>query len=209
MSGFFITFEGTEGVGKTTQVQRTCKLLEAKHPGRVVRAREPGGTPSGEAIRNVMLQAGPHSLDGMTEMLLMFAARRQHLREVIEPALKAGKIIVCDRFTDATYAYQGGGRGVEEQHIAHLQKLVQGNLGPHLTLLLDVPVETGLTRLRTRNLGLDRIETETLHFFRQVRNKYLELAQRYPERIHVIDATGDIDDVGVKIRTVLEKKNLC
>ena len=109
MTGFFITFEGIEGVGKTTQVQKACDLLSTKHPGNVIQTREPGGTRTGETIRNVILQADADKIDGITEMLLIFAARRQHIRDVIEPALDAGKIILCDRFTDATFAYQGGG----------------------------------------------------------------------------------------------------
>ncbi len=208
MNGFFITFEGIEGVGKTTQLQKAFDLLEAKHPGRVVATREPGGTRSGEAIRALMLQADADSIDGITEMLLVFAARRQHLREVIEPALQAGKIVLCDRFTDATFAYQGGGRGVDERQIGLLQELVQDALRPQLTLLLDAPVATGLARLQARR-GLDRMETETANFFRQVRRKYLELAAHDPARIHVIDATRDVDEVAINIRAILEAKNLC
>ena len=115
MTGIFITFEGIEGVGKTTQVQKACDLLSTKHPGNVIQTREPGGTRTGETIRNVILQADADKIDGITEMLLIFAARRQHIRDVIEPALDAGRIILCDRFTDATFAYQGGGRGVDEK----------------------------------------------------------------------------------------------
>ncbi|MCY4154359.1 MAG: dTMP kinase [Gammaproteobacteria bacterium] len=208
MKGLLITFEGIEGVGKTTQVQRAFDLLEAEHPGRVVVTREPGGTRAGEAIREIMLQSGAAYIDGMTEMLLVFAARRQHLRELIEPALQAGKIVLCDRFTDATFAYQGGGRGVPEQHIERLQDMVQDGLRPHLTLLFDAPVETGLARLRARK-DLDRMETEAVNFFRQVRAKYLELAARHPDRIHVIDANADIETVSAAVRTILAGHKLC
>ena len=170
VKSFFITFEGIEGVGKTTQAQKACELLDARHPGRVVMTREPGGTRSGEAIRNIMLRAGNDGMDGMTEMLLVFAARRLHLRDVIEPSLEAGKIVLCDRFTDATFAYQGGGRGVAEEAIARLQDMVQKTLRPDLTLLLDAPVETGLARISARSKP-DRLEAETISFFRRVRRK--------------------------------------
>ena len=203
-----ITFEGIEGVGKTTQVQKTFDLLEAEQPGRALVTREPGGTPAGEAIRALMLQSASGNIDGITEMLLVFAARRQHLRTVIEPALQAGKIVLCDRFTDATFAYQGGGRGVPEQYLERLQNMVQDNLRPHLTLLFDAPAETGLARLSTRK-DLDRMETETVNFFRRVRAKYLELAARHPERIHVIDATAAMETVTATIRAILAGHKLC
>ena len=208
MAGYFITFEGIEGVCKTTQAQKTCDLLEAAHPGRVILTREPGGTRSGEAMREIMLQAGPDNIDGMTEMLLVFAARRQHLREVVEPSLKAGKIVLCDRFTDATFAYQGGGRGIDERHIARLQDMVQNSLRPQLTLLLDAPVNTGFARLEKRR-SLDRMESETVNFFQRVRDKYLELAQREPDRIHVIDARADVVEIAAQIQAVLAAKGLC
>lgn len=208
MTGYFITFEGIEGVGKTTQAQKAFDLLEAKRPGGVVATREPGGTRSGEAMREIMLRAGPDNIDGMTEMLLVFAARRQHLREVVEPSLSAGKIVLCDRFTDATFAYQGGGRGIDERHIALLQDMVQNSLRPQLTLLLDAPVDTGLTRLKKRE-GLDRMENETVNFFRRVRDRYLELAEREPGRIHVIDARADVAEIATQIQAVLAAKGLC
>lgn len=209
VKGFFITFEGIEGVGKTTQAQNVFDLLNAKHPDRVVMTREPGGTRFGEAIRNIMLRADNRGIDGVTEMLLVFAARRMHLREVIEPSLSAGKIIVCDRFTDATFAYQGGGRGVDEQLISLLQDMVQDTLRPDLTLLLDAPVETGLARIRERKRPApDRMEAETKNFFQRVRHKYLDLAQQHPERIRVIDATREADDVTGEIRRILKEAGL-
>ena len=204
----FITFEGIEGVGKTTQVQKAFDLLDAKHPGKVVMTREPGGTSSGEAIRNIILQAGNNGIDGITEMLLVFAARRVHIRDVIEPALKAGKIILCDRFTDATFAYQGGGRGVDEKHIVLLQDMVQDTLRPDLTLLLDAPVEVGLARIRERNEP-DRMEAETMSFFQRVRRSYLDLSEQYNDRIHVIDAAREADEVATEIRKILEASGLC
>ena len=208
MTGFFITFEGIEGVGKTTQAQKAFDLLDAKHPGKVIMTREPGGTNSGEAIRNIMLEAGNDGIDGMTEMLLVFAARRLHIHDVIEPSLKAGKIVLCDRFTDATFAYQGGGRGVDEKLIAQLQDMVQNTLRPDLTLLFDAPVETGLARIGERSKP-DRLEAETISFFQRVRHSYLDLSQRYPERIRVIDAARGVDEIADEIRTILRENGLC
>lgn len=208
MTGFFITFEGIEGVGKTTQAQKAFELLDAKHPGEVVITREPGGTRSGEAIRNIMLQAGNNGIDGITEMLLVFAARRLHICDVIEPSLEAGKIVLCDRFTDATFAYQGGGRGVDEKLVAQLQDMVQDTLRPDLTLLLDAPVETGLARISGRSKP-DRLEAETISFFQRVRRKYLELSERYPERIRVIDAARDAEEVTARIRAIFGDYGLC
>ena len=208
MTGFFITFEGIEGVGKTTQVQRASDLLSARHPGNVIITREPGGTRTGELIRNVILQNDASRIDGIMEMLLVFAARRQHIQDVIQPALDAGKIILCDRFTDATFAYQGGGRGVDEQLISRLQDMVQGRLRPDLTLLLDAAPEVGLERMRERGAP-DRFEAETINFFQRVRYKYLDLAARHPERIHIINAAREAGEVTRDIQALLEAKGLC
>lgn len=208
MTGFFITFEGIEGVGKTTQVQKAFDLLSARHPGNVIVTREPGGTRAGELIRNVILQDNADRIDGITEMLLVFAARRQHIQDVIRPSLDAGRIILCDRFTDATFAYQGGGRGVDEELISRLQDMVQGRLRPDLTLLLDAAPEVGLERMRERSAP-DRFEAETMNFFQRVRRKYLDLAARHPERIHVIDAAREEDEVTWEIQALLEAKGLC
>ena len=195
-------------MGKTTQAQKAHDLLESRHPGQVIMTREPGGTSSGEAIRNIMLTAGNDGIDGMTEMLLVFAARRLHLRDVIEPSLKAGKIVLCDRFTDATFAYQGGGRGVDEKLIAQLQDMVQNTLRPDLTLLLDAPVETGLARIGERSKP-DRFEAETVSFFQRVRRSYLDLSEQYPERIRVVDATRQAGEVATEIRIILRTNGLC
>ena len=208
MSGVFITFEGIEGVGKSTQVQNIRELLSAKNPGNIILTREPGGTRTGEAIRDIILQAGGDRIDGITEMLLVFAARCRHIQEVIRPALAEGKIVLCDRFTDATFAYQGGGRGVDVQLITQLQDMVQGELRPDLTFLLDAPVEVGLTRIRERSTR-DRFEEETIKFFECVRQAYLDLADRSPERIHVIDATRQVEEVTQKIRVILATSGLC
>ena len=204
----FITFEGIEGVGKTTQAKAAFELLDTIHPGKVILTREPGGTGIGETIRNIMLQAGKHDIDGITEMLLVFTARRQHLCEIIKPSLENGKIVLCDRFTDATFAYQGGGRGVDSNLIIQLQDIVQDNLRPDLTLLLDAPVEMGLARISSRNQP-DRMEAETISFFQRVRRKYLDLSEQHSERIHVIDASREAEHVAGEIRRILETKGLC
>ena len=195
-------------MGKTTQAQKAYELLDARHPGQVVMTREPGGTGSGEAIRNIMLNAGNDGIDGVAELLLVFAARRIHIRDVIEPSLKAGKIILCDRFTDATFAYQGGGRGVDDKLIVLLQDMAQGTLRPDLTLLLDAPVEVGLARISERSRP-DRLEAETTGFFQRVRRKYLDLSEQHPKRIHVIDAAREAGEVATEIRAILGKHDLC
>lgn len=202
MSGAFITFEGLEGLGKSTQARQVLALLERKFPGKVILTREPGGTRLGEAIRDLILDADRQDTDGVMETLLLFAARRRHLREVIQPALAAGKIILCDRFTDATFAYQGGGRGVDQPLIEELQKQVQGALRPDLTLLLDAPEETSMARVQGR-AAADRFEAESLEFFRRVRRGYLGLAKQFPERIRVIDAAREEAVVAREIRDVL------
>jgi len=191
--GQFITVEGIEGVGKTTNLAYIKDYFESLDHD-VVMTREPGGTPLGEEIREILLA---HRHDGMaddTELLLMFAARAEHIAAVIEPALKNGKTVLCDRFTDATYAYQGGGRGIAQERIAILENWVQGVLRPSLTLLLDVPVEIGLQRAGMRNQA-DRFEKEQHDFFDRVRMCYLELARREPQRFQVIDASQSIASV--------------
>lgn len=202
MKGRFITIEGTEGVGKTTNIEFINSLLQ--QAGReVVLTREPGGTPIGEDIRGLLLG---HKHDGMsddTELLLMFAARAEHLHKVIRPALAVGKDVLCDRFTDATYAYQGGGRGIAVEHIAVLENWVQADLRPDLTLLLDVPVATGLERAGKRSAP-DRFEKEKHEFFERVRAMYLQRAQAEPERYRIIDASQPLDAVQLQIRTALQ-----
>jgi len=202
MNGRFITIEGTEGVGKTTNIAFIHSLLE--QAGReVVLTREPGGTPIGEDIRELLLG---HKHDGMsddTELLLMFAARAEHLDKVIRPSLEAGKDVLCDRFTDATYAYQGGGRGIDIKHIAVLENWVQGELRPDLTLLLDVPVAIGLARAGKRSAP-DRFEREQHEFFERVRNMYLQRARAEPQRYRIIDASQPLDAVQSQIRSALQ-----
>ena len=207
MPGMFITFEGIEGVGKTTQIKKTFELLSSGG-GHVLLTREPGGTEVGEAIRNVMLHSTEFKIEGMTELLLLFAARHQHLQDVIKPALSANKTVLCDRFTDATFAYQGGGRGLDRQVIAYLQERIQGELRPHMTFLLDAPEETGLGRARNRSEA-DRFEAQTLAFFKRVRQSYLSIAKQEPGRVHIINAARGIDEVQQEIREILSSKGLC
>jgi len=201
MKGKFITVEGIEGVGKTTNIDFIHQQLQAA--GRdVVLTREPGGTPLAEAIRGLLLDPAYTGMDSTCELQLMFAARAEHLAKVVWPALDQGQWVLCDRFTDATYAYQGGGRGIDSGVIARLEELVQGDFRPDLTLLLDVPVEIGLARAGKRG-ALDRFEQEKVEFFERVRNAYLEMAQRSPGRYRVIDASLPLNDVQNQIAATL------
>ena len=199
--GLFITVEGGEGVGKTTNLAFIADYLRASVI-ELVQTREPGGTPLAEQIRALLLQARDENVAPMAELLLMFAARAQHLERVVQPALDAGTWVLCDRFTDATYAYQGGGRQLDVGVIADLERLVQGNFRPDLTLLLDLPVAEGLARADARG-ELDRFEQEQLAFFERVRGVYLERARRFPEQFHVIDASGSLAQVQGSIGKVL------
>ncbi|MCP5451043.1 MAG: dTMP kinase [Gammaproteobacteria bacterium] len=201
MSGRFVTVDGGEGAGKTTQMGFMREYLE-RRGCRVVVTREPGGTSLGEEIRALLLG---HRDGGMTlaaETLLMFAARAEHLERVIRPALAAGCWVLCDRFTDATYAYQGGGRGLPLERIAVLEEWVQGTLRPDLTLLLDLPVATGLARAGRRSMA-DRFEREDVDFFERVRAMYLKRAAHEPDRYRVVDASQSIKAVRAEVETVL------
>lgn len=189
--GQFITLEGTEGVGKSSNLEVVVGCLEAAGVP-VLLTREPGGTPLAEDIRELLLAVRDEPMCGMTELLLVFAARAQHVNQVIRPALAEGRWVVCDRFTDATYAYQGGGRGFEVEVIAKLEKLVQGELRPDLTLYLDVPVEVAAQRIANR--AHDRFEKEERAFFERVRSCYLDLAAQ-EARFRVIDASRDLQAV--------------
>ncbi len=199
MTGRFITLEGGEGVGKSTNLALVVELVEAAGH-QVVTTREPGGTPLAEEIRDLFLGVREEVVGGLTELLLIFAARAQHLEAVIRPALAAGSWVVCDRFTDATYAYQGGGRGLSIDQIEVLEQLVQGDLRPDLTLYLDVPVAVGQARIENREH--DRVEREELAFFEAVRAAYLALAAR-ESRIQVVDASEDLDQVQMSIRKLM------
>jgi dTMP kinase len=202
MRGRFITLEGSEGSGKSTNLAFIHHYLQQSGID-VVLTREPGGTPLGEAIRELLLDHRNNEMAGDTELLLMFAARAQHLHELILPALEAGRWVLCDRFTDATYAYQGAGRGIAEERIALLEEWVQGELRPDLTLFLDLPVAQGLARAGERSAP-DRFEREQLDFFERVRQGYLEQAARAPQRYRIVDASQPLEAVQSSLRDLLD-----
>jgi dTMP kinase len=200
--GRFITVEGGEGAGKSSNLAYVQSLLEtAGKP--VLFTREPGGTPLGESIRELLLGHQHTGMADETELLLMFAARAEHLQRKILPALEAGTWVLCDRFTDASYAYQGAGRGIPRERIAVLESYVQRDLRPDLTLLLDLPVETGLERAGKRSEP-DRFEKEALVFFEQVRQGYLAIAAEEPDRVKVIDASPALEQVQAQIAEVMQ-----
>ena len=200
--GKFITVEGTEGVGKTTNIAVIQQWLEQQNIP-YINTREPGGTPLAESLRELLLANREEAVDENAELLMVFAARAQHLAQVISPSLAAGTWVLCDRFTDATYAYQGGGRGIDMDKIAQLETLVQGDLRPDLTLVLDIPVEQGLARASERSEP-DRFERERIDFFQKVRACYQSLARSAPARYRVIDASQKLDDVASDIRESLD-----
>jgi dTMP kinase len=206
--GKFITVEGGEGAGKSTQVPLLAEYLRAcGHT--VVSTREPGGTPRAERIRELLLQASSEPMPASCELLLMFAARATHLETLIRPALQRGDWVVCDRFTDATYAYQGGGRGLNARHIELLETLVQGELRPDITLLLDAPETLALERAQRRDVArgrTDRFEREQLEFFQRVRRTYLERARHEPQRFLIIDAAPDSASVAEAIRSAIASR---
>jgi dTMP kinase len=189
--GYFISFEGIDGAGKSTHIDRFCSLMKSRFPNReVVVTREPGGTELGEQLRSLLLNA-PMNIE--TEALLMFAARREHIAQVIEPALTAGKIVISDRFTDASFAYQGGGRGLSLDKLNDLERWVQGQpdgtlLEPNLTILFDLPGEVAEER-RSKARAPDKFEKLDLNFFEKVRQEYLRRAKENPNRFHLVDAT--------------------
>lgn len=201
MSGLFITLEGPEGAGKSTNREYLAARLK-EHGIEVVLSREPGGTPLAERIRELLLTPSDEVMNSDAELLLVFAARAQHLAEVICPALRRGAVVLCDRFTDATYAYQGGGRGLSEARIAELERFVQGDLRPDLTLVFDLPVEVGLARAAARG-RLDRFEQEGQVFFEAVRQAYLQRATQIPERYRVLDAAQPLEQVQRDIDAML------
>lgn len=203
MSGLFITFEGPEGAGKSTNLKVFAEAL-AERGCTPLLTREPGGTPVAERIREVLLSNHEEPMHADAELLLMFAARAQHLNAKIRPALAEGRVVISDRFTDATYAYQGGGRGIDPQRIAALETWVQGDLRPDLTLVFDVPVELGMARARARS-ELDRFEQEQQQFFEDVRSCYLQRAAADPERYRIIDASGNLQQVREAIQPLVEE----
>ncbi len=197
--GTFITFEGVEGAGKTTQVQRLAAVLGPD----VVRTREPGGTPIAERIRDIFLTSDGITI--MTELLLLAAARAQHVDEVIRPALEANQIVICDRFTDATVAYQGSRGGIDLELIHHLNRVATGGLTPDLTFILDLSPEIGLQRQQTGETHRDRLDREPLERHRKVREGYLSAAKADPDRVKLIDAAQSPDAVHAAILTEYQK----
>ncbi len=205
--GLLITLEGIEGAGKSSHIQFIAEQIQ--QAGRdVLLTREPGGTNLGEGIRDLLLKKDEESMFEETELLLMFAARAQHVQQIILPAISTGKIVICDRFTDSSYAYQGGGRGISIEKIQQLETWVLSGFKPELTLLLDLSVETGLSRARDRSEA-DRFETETVNFFQDVRDAFLKIAQDNPDRVSVIDAEQNLKTVQSSILEVLIKRGLC
>ncbi len=214
--GKFITFEGLDGSGKSTQLEKLARSLRA-HGLSVTVTREPGGTGTGEKIREVLLHSATAGLSPMTEMALMFASRAQHIHEIILPALAEGRVVLCDRFTDSTEAYQGGGRKLGSKTVLQLHEILCGNLHPDVTLLLDNDVAFSVERARRRNRkhragrsekerDENRFEQESRAFFGRVRHAYLAIADREPERVHVINARGTPAETHTIIMNVVRKK---
>jgi len=201
----FLTVEGAEGVGKSTHIETIKKFLDSRDIPHIL-TREPGGTPVAERIRELLLAVDEdEALCELSELLLVFAARAQHLERVVKPALAQGKWVICDRFTDATYAYQGGGRGLDVAIIASLESLVQGELKPDLTIILDLDPRIGIQRASERG-ELDRFEREQIEFFDKVRQRYLDIAAADPQRCAVIDAGNDLATVSSELRKILRSR---
>lgn len=214
--GKFITFEGLDGTGKSTQIEKLAKALRA-HGQPVVVTREPGGTATGEKIRHVILDSATTGLSPMAEMALMFASRAQHILEVIEPGIAQGKVVLCDRFTDSTEAYQGSGRKLGSKPVLELHRILCNGLQPDLTILMDSDLATSVGRARRRNVAKtakagrshkdeNRFEQENRAFFGRVRNGYLAIARREPERVVVIDARGTPSQTHAKVLDVVTRK---
>ena len=201
MQGRFITLEGVEGAGKSTQAETIRALLTARGQD-VLLTREPGGTPLAEDVRSLLLAERQERVEPLAEALLIFAARAQHLEAVIRPALRAGRWVLCDRFTDSTFAYQGGGRGIDSKLLTRLAALVHGDCWPQLTLYLDVPVETGMRRIAGRDR--DRIEREDLAFFERVRHAYRSLARAHC-RVVEVDANRPLPVVQENVRRIVRR----
>jgi dTMP kinase len=201
--GKFITIEGIEGVGKSSNANFIANLIhEAGH--QVIVTREPGGTPIAEAIRGILLSEFDEQTLGETELLLLYAGRLQHVEHVIKPTLAQGKWVVCDRFIDATYAYQGAGRGIAISKIDELNQWTLGDFVPDYTIILDAPVEMAFERIH-KHRDLDRIEKEKKSFFERIRLQYLAMAQRHPQRYHVVDAAKPLEAVQEKIQSLMKK----
>jgi dTMP kinase len=214
--GRFITFEGLDGCGKSTQLKKLATVLRAQNLPLVV-TREPGGTPTGEKIRQLLLDTNTSSLAPLAELALMFAARAQHIAEVIQPALAEGRIVLCDRFTDSTEAYQGGGRKLGSDSVLALHRILCGNIWPELTILMDSDIAMSVDRARRRNKTQagkndraksdeNRFEQESRAFFGRVRSAYLAIAAREPQRVVVVDARGTPDETHRRIMEVVRRK---
>ncbi len=200
--GKFITIDGVEGAGKSTQIDFICNYLDSKGIN-VILTREPGGTELGEKIRDILLSTDTKSMHADTELLLMFAARNEHINTKIVPALENGDWVLSDRFTDSSYAYQGAGRGLDIERIAQLEKWVLQDFTPDMTLLLDVPVELGMSRVESRGKK-DRIELENIEFFNRVRDGYISRSRKFPKRIKLIDSAKNIEHTTEQIKAVLD-----
>lgn len=210
MKNFFITFEGGEGTGKSTQAKLLAGFLEEKGRSCVL-TREPGGSAGAEEIRNLVVKGDVARWDVMTEALLMFAARRDHLVKTVWPALKEGKTVICDRFADSTMAYQGFGyadRGLGRDTVEKLYRIAVGDFKPDLTIVLDMPVETGVERALKRDVNTNRYEKMGLDFHRNLRNAFLEIVKKEPSRCVAVDATRSIDEIAADIRTVVQTRLL-
>jgi dTMP kinase len=203
----FITFEGGDGTGKTTQIHALESYLTGR--GRACRVtREPGGTSLGKLIRQVLLQVGEQEIASTTELFLYLADRAQHINEIIAPSIKAGELVLCDRFTDSTLAYQGYGRGIDPQRLRQLNDIADGGLHPDLTFLLDCPVRLGLERTSQRQTQGDRFEREKVEFHEKVRSGFLEIAHAEPGRFRIIDASRSVQEVSAEIRTIADQEIL-
>jgi dTMP kinase len=201
-TGKFITVEGIEGVGKSSNIANLTRAIERRGYN-VLTTREPGGTPMAERIRELLIEHGDEPMPDVAELLLMMASRALHVSNVIRPALAAGTWVVCDRFVDASRAYQGGGRGIPQEDINQLANLVLGDLKPDVTILLDAPVEVGMSRAGSRG-DPDRFEVERTEFFARARETYLQLAESEPDRFVVVDASQSLEDVQQTIETIAE-----
>jgi len=203
--GRFITFEGGEGTGKSTQAKRLMARLGAKKIPCTL-TREPGGSPGAEEIRGLLLQGDPARWDPLTEALLFYAARTDHTERTIKPALKAGKWVICDRYSDSSYAYQGGGRGLNRETVRRIEAIAIGDFKPELTLILDQDPEIGLERVASRTHNETRFEAFDLEFHHRMRKTFLEIARRAPDRCAVIDASQDVDTVEEAVFQVIKSR---
>jgi dTMP kinase len=203
--GHFVTFEGVEGVGKSTQVVRATAYLRGRGVEPVV-TREPGGTALAEKLRALVLEPGHGPVSPAAELLLYFAARASHVDEVIRPALEAGRWVICDRFTDTTEAYQGGGRGIDARWIRELSRIAHPGVTPDLTIVFDAPAKVAMARLSGRGTGQDRIESEDTAFFDRARTAYAAIAAREPGRVRIVDASRGEDEVAAEVARLLDAR---